>query len=250
MNKEILDFVLERFSKDEVLAINLTGSRNNNLHREDSDYDLVVVKRPTISSLLGDYSKPKHSVNEIADYRVYDLVYYINRVAVKGVYNDFETIYREPIYQHEDFKVISQMLYDNKEKLLNKRGLVYSLKGSLYQIYQKLSNESGKVDLEKIKFNKEVANFFRYRTQLEKLLDEDIFYVVFEKDLRSEFLRLKAELPVSIEEYNKSEFEELIKQIKKVSDRAQEYFEKIKDVKSKERDEVLQELISEVLKIC
>ena len=250
MKKRLLDFIFSRMPQEDVLAIYLTGSRNNNLHTEQSDYDLVVVKKLTIDSLLAKMIKPKHSTNDVADYRTYDLVYFLNRVVVEGIYNDFEIIYREPLYCDSSFKRISEILQKNKEVLKNKRGLIYSLHGSIYQIYQKISNESRKVDLKKIKFNKEIANYFRYKTQLEKLIKEDIFYVIFEGDLRERFLELKTTLPASVEafaETSEETFKEIVAEAKATAEMAHELLKELPEDTSEEKTEIKKLLVKEVL---
>lgn|SRR5574344_285846 len=252
MERRLLDFIFYRIPQEDVLAIYLAGSRNNNLHTEQSDYDLVVIEKPTIDSLLAKKIKPKHSTDDVADYRTYDLVYFLNRVVVEGIYNDFETIYREPLYCDSSFRRISEILHKNKEVLKNKKGLIYSLHGSIYQTYQKISNESGKVNLEKIKFNKEVTNYFRYKTQLEKLIKEDVFYVIFEGDSRERFLELKTTLPASVETFAETSgeaFKEIVSEIKATAEMAHELLKELPEDTSEEKTEIKKLLIEEVLSL-
>lgn len=195
MTNKRIQSILKNFEDDSVLAIYLTGSRNNNLATESSDYDYIVVKKPTVNNLLGKLSKPKHTTGGECDYRTYDLVYFLNRTIVESIYNDAEVLWSEPAYEHEDYSEIKKILNKNKEDLINKERILSSLLGSLNQIYHKVMNTSGKVDLEKIKLNKELANFFRYETQMKKIYEGDIFYVRFEKEYREKFLEIKSTYP-------------------------------------------------------
>lgn len=246
--RNITDFILRQINnKNDVLAIYLTGSRNNSLHTESSDYDFVVVKRPTLDSLLGNYSKPKHTTSESYDYRVYDLVWFLNRTIVQSIYNDTEVLWNEPVYMHKDYLGIKSILDQHKNNLIDKSKILSSLLGSLSEIRHKIFNISGKVDLNRVKFNKEVANFFRYELQMQKLIKEDTFYVSFKKEDREEFLKMKQEYP---DKYYDPKVVDILEK-EKLEDRFNRLVELKENYRSKEVDVkvIRKEIIQEILKL-
>lgn len=239
--------ILEKYEDNSILAIYLTGSRNNNLHTETSDYDYVVIKRPTIDSLLGKLPKPKHTTGEECDYRTYDLIYFLNRAIVESIHNDAEVLWNNPVYCHKDYESIKEILDNNREILINKERILSSTLGCLNGIYHKVSNTSGKVDLERVKFNKELANFFRYEIQMRKLIKEDIFYVNFEKDLRERFLEIKETYP---KRADTKEAKEILEK-ENLKERLEHLVQSNKNYKEKEaqKDNIKKDLINKILKI-
>lgn len=247
MTNKRIQSILEKYEDNSVLAIYLTGSRNSNLHTDNSDYDYVVIKRLSIDSLLGKLPKPKHTTGEEYDYRTYDLVYFLNRTIAESIYNDTEVLWNDPIYYHEDYKEIKEILDKNKEILINKQKVLSSLLGSLNEIYHKVSNTSGKVNLERIKFNKELANFFRYETQMRKLIKEDTFYVIFKEDFRKRFLEIKETYP---KRADTEEAQEILER-ENLEERLEHLVELKKNYKEKEtqKDKIKKDLIKKVLEI-
>ena len=239
--------ILSNFTEDSVLAIYLTGSRNNNLHTEASDYDYVVIKRPTVDSLLGRLPKPKHTTGEDCDYRTYDLIYFLNRAIIESIHNDAEVLWNDPVYCHEDYKEIKETLDNNKETLINKERILSSILGCLNGIYHKVSNTSGKVDLERVKFNKELANFFRYEVQMKKIVEENNFYVNFEKDFRKRFLEIKETYP---RRADTKEAQEILEK-ENLKERLEHLVQLNKNYKEKEtqKDDIKKDLINKILEI-
>lgn len=239
--------ILSNFTEYSVLAIYLTGSRNNNLHTETSDYDYVVIKRPTVDSLSGKLPKPKHTTGEDCDYRTYDLIYFLNRAVIESIHNDAEVLWNDPVYYHEDYKDIKKILDTNKETLINKERILSSLLGCLNGIYHKVSNTSGKVDLERVKFNKELANFFRYEIQMKKIVEEDNFYVNFEKDFRKRFLEIKKTYPKTADI---KEAQEILEK-ENLKERLEHLVQLNKNYKEKEvqKDDIKKDLINKILEI-
>lgn len=239
--------ILDKYEDNSVLAIYLTGSRNNNLHIEASDYDYIVVKRPSMDSLLGKLPKPKHTTGEECDYRTYDLIYFLNRAIIESVHNDAEVLWNDPVYYHEDYKEVKEILDDNRETLINKERILSSMLGCLNGIYHKVSNTSGKVDLERIKFNKELANFFRYEVQMKKIVEEDIFYVNFEKDFRKKFLEVKETYPKTADT---KEAQEILEK-ENLKERLEHLIQLNKNYKEKEaqKDSIKKDLINKILEI-
>lgn len=189
-NKE-LNEVFDKFNKEDVLAVYLTGSHLNNLAVETSDVDLYVVLRQNKKNLVfGQFkSGQEHGENDfkyMESYKFVQLLYKTNP-------NMLELLFKYPLYVHDDFKKMADFLFENKNNVvkMNQERYYSSCYHMLKNNYNKLKNDSGKVL--KNQAGKEVMNFYKVYFQAtscdnNKDLTE---FVVLSGDLKEQLMNYK-----------------------------------------------------------
>lgn len=178
-----LDDVFNRYSKNEVMAVYVSGSYLNNLMTDTSDIDLYVVLEQSKRSLVfGQFkSGQEHGENDfkfMESYKFVQLLYKTNP-------NMLELVFEYPVYVNTNFKPLADFLYENRNNLvkMNKERYYSSCYHMLKNNYNKLKNGSGKVL--KNQAGKEVMNFYKVYYQA-KACSENL-------DLKP-FVRLNGEL--------------------------------------------------------
>lgn len=182
-----LNEVFNKFGKDRISAVYLTGSRLNNLFTAESDYDLYVVLKQSKENLVfGVYESGQltgeHDFKYMESYKFLQLIFKSNP-------NMTEMFTKGPLYVSEEFAELASYLYAHSEDLayINPRRYFSGGYHLLKNNYNKLKNGSGKVA--KARAGKEVANFYKTYYQLVALANkEDFKETVFLTGERREFL--------------------------------------------------------------
>lgn len=106
---KLVDFVLKKMEEEnkKVEMILLSGSRLNNLHLEDSDYDLFIITESTLDELLNTnarYSTTKklgHFENVEVEAKIMSMVKFFE-VIKKTNFNTLELFTAQPMYLNDD----------------------------------------------------------------------------------------------------------------------------------------------------
>ena len=188
-NKE-LNEVFDKYNKEDVLAVYLTGSHLNNLVVETSDVDLYVVLKQNKKNLVfGQFtSGQEHGENDykfMESYKFVQLLYKTNP-------NMLELVFEYPVYVNDKFKPLADFLYENKNKVvkMNQERYYSSCYHMLKNNYNKLKNGTGKFALNYA--GKEVMNFYKVYYQA-KACSKDL-------DL-SKFVRVSGDLQQKLINY-------------------------------------------------
>lgn len=235
--KIISSSIKELKEKYKVLAVYLKGSIMHNLASEDSDVDLMVIVRPKRENIFKGGAKPIHKTRDDVDFVILDSTYFIGML-IQGTIDYTQVAELTPIYSEPDFFETYKYIYKYKDIFFDKNELVYSLLGQLNNVYRKLSNESGKINVERIKYNKEVAKAYKYTVQFKELILNNKLYVIFDEEHRNMFFDLKKNLPEKFEKNEKG-----LTKIKEVLDSMRD------KLKTFEEKEIPSKIVKELMKL-
>lgn len=156
---EALNSVFEKFNKDVVEAVYLTGSNLNNLDTATSDVDFYVVLKQNKKNLVFEslVSKQEHGEHDFKYMESYKFV----QLLCKTNPNMLEMVYKYPVYVSESFRPVADLLFERREDVVNLNlSRYYSSSFHLLKNnYNKLKNGSGKVLTGRA--GKEVMNFYK-----------------------------------------------------------------------------------------
>lgn len=160
---EALNKVFEKFNKEEVAAVYLTGSCLNNLQTPTSDVDLYVLLHTRKKDLVFGKLRSGQDHGEY-DFKYMDTYKFV-QMLVKTNPNLLELVFKKPLYCSEQYRPLAEFLYTNKNSVvtLNKRRYFSSSYHMLRNNYNKLKNGTGKVLRNRA--GKEVMNFFKAYNQ-------------------------------------------------------------------------------------
>lgn len=190
MEKELMMKLLDELDLENTLAVYLTGSHLNNLNTPESDYDFIVVEKTERRNLFNGKFRPAVKVGDEFDYKVYSLQYFLGRL-VSPSFNEVEMLNKFPLYHTHEFTEMAEFLYDKRNWLLNKQAFLEALSGELTQIYNKVTNKSGKVNMDKLKLGKDLAKYQKLKTQALYLLENNELYVEFNEKEREKVVNLR-----------------------------------------------------------
>ena len=190
MEKELMMKLLDELDLENTLAVYLTGSHLNNLNTAESDYDFIVVEKTERRNLFNGKFRPTVKVGDEFDYKVYSLQYFLGRL-VSPSFNEVEMLNKFPLYHTHEFTEMAEFLYDKRNWLLNKQAFLEALSGELTQIYNKVTNKSGKVNMDKLKLGKDLAKYQKLKTQALYLLENNELYVEFNEKEREKVVNLR-----------------------------------------------------------
>ena len=196
----LLDKVLAQVPN--VQAVYLSGSRLNHLNVAPTDYDLFIITKPTMKSIMTGQHYVHHAtveaMGQMADGKIYDTLKFLD-VMVKTNPNTVELFYQAPLFVTSEFEPIAKRLQTTEmhRKMLafNPTNFVHAVGGQVKQ--EGKSFQLGNVPLKRqTKIVVQTSKFERYFSELltDGVLKSVLEPTEHERDLRRQSLSLEKRL--------------------------------------------------------
>lgn len=158
------------------MAVYLSGSHLHNLENKDSDFDYIVITKPTVEDMVDGWHNGKQSNGEL-DFKVFNLLHFINLIK-KSNPNIVELLYKFPLYVDEDFEPFAHYLHYNSDKIAKMNVLKFSkaCQGNMISHFKKLK-------IEDPRNGKKISNIYKMSMYISSMINnENLSDIILFKD--------------------------------------------------------------------